>query len=586
MLAAAMPAAALLWGVEFTRAGWALLLTALLCFFPYFCGNFNHARCAQALFPRQKDWNFLRREVEACRREKHTPQVYLGRGYVFTPSHTRRLFDLLDQGLTPGADGQSGSPDIHGLEENNNQLLSFPEKDLSGHTMIFGTTGSGKTRFLDLLVSQAVLRGDTVIIIDPKGDTGLMHKTRQACRMCDRQDQFRLLDTAAASASVKFNPLGTFTKISEVGDRIASLMPSGGSASSFRQYANSAVTAATAVLRLAGKNVTLRNLREVLTDYSSLYAALFNYLRNFTDQSGCQEAMEYFARICSSCSAVRKGSEREDGHKNSRPSLELLKSYYAWLCSRQLLQRDPDLDFVFSQAGFDKAYYLKISAGALPVLNSLCTGDLADLLSPAGWLHTFDTFINANAVFYVALNCLIDATSGGNLGKLLLADLSALAGARYASGFTGGHRISVFVDEASEVAGESLIQLLNKSRGAGFAVTLATQTYADLVSRSGSVYTAAQIIGNCNTLISLRIKDAQSAETVSSRLMQTSATVRSTVLAGSPGKEEQLSAALSQRACPLFPAQALYQLPDLEYVALLSGALFVKGCIPFLEGEG
>ena len=37
-------------------------------------------------------------------------------------------------------------------------------------TLIVGTTGAGKTWAFDLLVTQAVWRGEAVTIIDPKGD--------------------------------------------------------------------------------------------------------------------------------------------------------------------------------------------------------------------------------------------------------------------------------------------------------------------------------------------------------------------------------------------------------------------------------
>ncbi len=45
-----------------------------------------------------------------------------------------------------------------------------PLKHTEGHSLIVGTTGSGKTRMFDILISQAILRGEAVIIIDPKGD--------------------------------------------------------------------------------------------------------------------------------------------------------------------------------------------------------------------------------------------------------------------------------------------------------------------------------------------------------------------------------------------------------------------------------
>ena len=54
-----------------------------------------------------------------------------------------------------------------------NQDLYIPLEFLDGHTLIAGTTGAGKTRLFDVLIAQAVLRGEAVIILGPKGDRAL-----------------------------------------------------------------------------------------------------------------------------------------------------------------------------------------------------------------------------------------------------------------------------------------------------------------------------------------------------------------------------------------------------------------------------
>lgn len=67
-------------------------------------------------------------------------------------------------------------------------------------------------------------------------------------------------------------------------------------------------------------------------------------------------------------------------------------------------------------------------------------------------------------------------------------------------------KVSIFIDEASEVVNEALLQLLNKARGADFSITIATQTFSDLAKRCGSKDAAMQLIGNCNTMYALRVK--------------------------------------------------------------------------------
>ena len=63
-----------------------------------------------------------------------------------------------------------------------------------------------------------------------------------------------------------------------------------------------------------------------------------------------------------------------------------------------------------------------------------------------------------------------------------------------AQGDSDHHRVSIFIDEAAELAQESLVQLLNKARASKFSITLATQCVADLARRAGSAEAASQII--------------------------------------------------------------------------------------------
>src|SRR6185436_4958640 len=58
--------------------------------------------------------------------------------------------------------------------------LLLSEAMLDQHLLILGTTGVGKTRMLELLILQAVERGDAVVVIDPKGDDRMLARVRGA----------------------------------------------------------------------------------------------------------------------------------------------------------------------------------------------------------------------------------------------------------------------------------------------------------------------------------------------------------------------------------------------------------------------
>ncbi|SPY09541.1 protein TraD [Neisseria gonorrhoeae] len=56
------------------------------------------------------------------------------------------------------------------------------------------------------------------------------------------------------------------------------------------------------------------------------------------------------------------------------------------------------------------------------------------------------------------------------------------------------------------------IPLLNKAGGAGYQVTVYTQTWKDVEAKIGSPAKAGQIGGNLNTMIMLRVKTVETAE--------------------------------------------------------------------------
>ncbi|MCI5577446.1 MAG: TraG/TraD/VirD4 family protein, partial [Succinivibrio sp.] len=151
-------------------------------------------------------------------------------------------------------------------------------------------------------------------------------------------------------------------------------------------------------------------------------------------------------------------------------------------------------------------------------------------------------------------------------------------------------KISVFIDEASEIANEPMLQLLNKSRGAEVNITLAPQSYADLVKRTGSVSSARQIIANCNTKFSLRVKDDETARVFTNELQYTSIYQKANAIGQNSLSEaitgtDNNSYSKRQTQAELFPPSVLSSLPDFEYVAKLSDGRFVKGVFPILDVE-
>ncbi|MCR5085329.1 MAG: type IV secretion system DNA-binding domain-containing protein [Succinivibrionaceae bacterium] len=542
----------------------------------------------------------------------HPHDLLLGSGFRLTPLHTRRLQQLLSgPGLTP-LPGGHGSSDLHRLEADNQRQLTMPLRDLTGHTLIMGTVGSGKTRLLALLACQAVLRHDTVFVIDPKGDLDLLLALREAARLSGREGDLIEIDLSSHDNRFGLNPLSTYRHLTEIGSRLGDLMPSSGGAEAFRRYAEEAITAAAAALRLRGEEITLLALRDTLLDEEAFRDAAYRRLLALTRALDQDPATDYWLRICSRPTRAKKGEdsdgEPQEGTTKAReaqikaraihaatwrcaqkPAMAQLRDYYRWLVAQGLTDADPDLELLFPQGVVDRSYYLKVTAAVRPMLAALTAGCLHDLLSPREKVAaSADYCAHLRSIVHIRLWNLVDATVGSQVGRLMVADLAAQAGRRLLRNDTAD-RVSVFIDEASEVACESLVQLLNKSRASNFAVTLATQTFADLEKRCGSRAAAQQVLGNCNAKVALRLMERESAELISSDLPETEVATRSSSL-GTSGDalgalRHSAARGIAMRPAPLFPTCAYSMLPDLEYVAHLPSGEALKGILPFVGGS-
>ena len=301
--------------------------------------------------------------------------------------------------------------------------------------------------------------------------------------------------------------------------------------------------------------------------------------------------------IISDKAASKKTSSKTTTAKENKPRylaapapIKSLQEFYVWMTKNGYLDRDNSIEQIFEVCLMDPVFFQKVTNSIMPSLVSLTSGVLKQLLSADDYKQTnFMEIVRNNKIFYGALHCLKDSITGQNLGKLLMADLAFVAGEINAKNIQGHHQVSVFIDEASELANEVLVQLLNKSRASNFAVTIATQSVADLRARVNSKDVAEQLIANCNNLLSLRVEDMDTANVIANVLPNTVCTHESTTISvGSGGGltgNASASRSLSQQDCEYFPGTMLMQLPNFEFIARLANGSCYKGFIPIIDKE-
>ena len=535
---------------------------------------------------------------------KDPASVFLGFGFEWQPVHSQRLYELakidyrefavsprllqlLGYDSKPQPDAEIGLPYIHGVEPKEGPLHR-PLQNFEGGTLLVGTTQSGKGVALANLITQAIRRGDVVIVIDPKNSRRLKRVVERACADYREPDTFMEFHPAFPERGVRLDFTFNWQKPTEIASRIQSIMPPD-TAGAFSAFGWDAV------------NVVVQGLVEIeerpnlmkLTKYieGGIEPVLENSLRRYYDQTvgaGWRELPEMKKLL-------------HDAHRGNlkRPSeaasadLMAFVAYYEHFIAQN--QRNKVIDAQVRTFRHNREHYQKITANLLPILSMLTSGDLGRSLSPDPFdaddrrpIMNFEKIERAGHVLYMCLDSLPDPSVASAIGALALADQAARAGMRYNLG--GYRRIALFVDEVSNVINQPLIEILNKGAEGGIFTTCAMQTLADLARRLGSEDAARMALGNLNNLIALRTKDRPTQDFVVETFGKTAIhTVRVGLSHGSDVHLGDFSSSYSTQLTESFeemvPADVLGKLPNLQYFASVSGGRIIKGRFPILDPD-
>lgn len=503
--------------------------------------------------------------------------IWLGWGFEWDQPHTQKAHDVLKSAkaeLLPPQKNMGWSW-MHGLEQNETDIR-LPLKHVEGHVLIVGVPGSGKTRLLDLIVTQGILRGEPTIIIDPKGDKDLCDNARKACARAGAPEKFAYFHPARPEESVRIDPLRNFNRPTELASRVAALMATDPRNETFKAFSHMALNNIIQGLLITHRHPNLISLR--------------HYIENGPDGLVSAAVKAYCeAKVPGWETLLRPYLERA---QTMAARAEAMRRFY--LEEIQARAPSPDLEGLLSQFEHEREHFNKMIASLKPLLTMLTSGHLGGLLSPdpadtsdGRSITDMSRIIRNGQVAYIGLDSLSDGLVGAAIGSILLSDLAAVAGARYNFG-VGDTPINLVVDELAEAINEPCIQLLNKGRGALFRLVVATQTFADFAAALGSESKAHQVIGNINNKIVLRTTDPATQRMVTDALPKT----RIRYITRSQGATSNASnpllfsgnqgERLVEEEADLFPPQLLGNLPNFEYVATLSGGQLWKGRIPIL----
>jgi conjugative coupling factor TraD (TOL family) len=534
-------------------------------------------------------------------------RLFLGRGFQWDQRHTQRLHEarlpenepLLRAGFlgqlvtalhsqTAPPAGLGGDPAIHGVEPVENDVW-MDISDRVGHTLVLGTTRVGKTRLAELLIAQDIRRGEVVIVFDPKGDIDLLRRVYTEADRAGRAAEFFMFHLGYPEISARYNPVGGFSRITEVATRIAGQLPSEGQSAAFKEFVWRFVNVMARALVALGRKPDYQEINRYASDVEPL---LIDYFEHWFDR---EPAAAGWRQELQSMPIDKKSLDKGLQSRGVR-AVSLVE--YA----RRKKLYDPIAHALASTLNYEKSHFDKLVASLLPLMEKLTTGRTASLLSPelddpADWRPVFDwnSVINLGGIVYVGLDALSDYEVAAAVGNSMFADLTSVAGSLYKFGSGRGlpgeikpRRIAIHADEFNELIGDEFVPLLNKAGGAGFQVTAYTQTWSDVEARTGSRALAGQIAGNFNTLIMLRVKEVATAELLTSQLPEVH--VVSTIVSSSvsdtndPADFADFASRNEDRIAPesvrMLEPTDLVQLPKGQAFALIDGGRLQKIRMP------
>jgi conjugal transfer pilus assembly protein TraD len=429
--------------------------------------------------------------------------VYVGHAFEWSKDHLELFYEVERARLQAPAHSLLGNWNIHAVGKRP-QPLFLPVGVLNQHKLIVGTTGSGKSRALELDVVQAIERDDAVLIVDPKGDDRLLARVEETCKRLGRELIFVGLPYPGQSAC--YNPVGNYVQPYEIADRIAQLMPGEGDAATFRAYAWGVVNSIVTGIRLAkDEPITLQKIkRYAFADTWSLLERVFeSQFPELYDE--CEEQLaEWRADAALNELARWYLTQKRSGRIKADPSGDL--------------KNLDDLDDLVKIITHPKDNYQKMVAGLWPRLSMLTCGHLAQLLSPEGDVRklSWEDVDKKRQVCYFYLGSLLGYTTAQAVASMAVLDFISYIGKRYAYMVGGARRrFSVIVDELADVVQPPFVNLLNKSRGANVAVLMAAQSLNDIQAKLANRPEALRVLANVNLMVQMLVRDQGDAKTFS-----------------------------------------------------------------------
>jgi len=391
---------------------------------------------------------------------------------------------------------------FYGNSKLNGDELWFNNDDMRTHTLIFGSTGSGKTEALISLSFNALIQGSGFLYVDGKGDNSLFAKVFSMCRIMGREDDLLLINFMTGARDVigaqekrlsnTMNPFcnGSSSMLSQL---VVSLMDSGTQSSDSDMWKGRAIVFVEALMKVL---VYMRDQGKLLLDA--------NTIRNYFELNRLEAI----------------GLDKMFPRDNQEP---------VSLADAPPLILEPITNYLINLPGFDRSKKGKQSSstleqhGFITMQLTRVFGSLADtyghiIRTNLAEVDLKDVVLNRR-ILVVLLPALEKSPDElANLGKVIIASLKAMMAAGLGESIEGTYREVIsrkptnaltpymcILDEYGYYAVKGFAVVPAQARSLGFSVIFAGQ---DLPAfQKASKEEAASIGANTNIKICMKLED-------------------------------------------------------------------------------
>jgi conjugal transfer pilus assembly protein TraD len=363
--------------------------------------------------------------------------------------------------------------------------VTIADRALEQHTLILGTTRCGKSTLAELLSVQAIIRGEPVIVINPKEPGRWLDWSYAAAAASGRGDKFHFFSLAYPESSARYNPLQNFTDCNELADRVVIPLPESRDAAPYKAFCHKVMHTVAESLVICGMAPTFdRLLRYSIENMGELVkmvlCRLFPYVFR-ASALGTQEGLK---------SAIRE---------------------YQTKSAAGDLQGHRALDRLVTLFGHPIDNYQRMTNSLIPYLTTLSTGPMGKIMCVDRGDFSWLDVVENREIVYMDLAGLKGLMSSEAVGRMIVSDLLGFVGARYAY-YESRPTIHLFVDEIANVMTKEFIDVLNKAAGTGLRVTMIGQSIDDLEAALSGASQARRVLDNVSVKIQMRAADEMGAQ--------------------------------------------------------------------------